>query len=167
MGDVESVYAQAVTALVNIETEDTAVVVLKFSSGALGIIEATTATRPKDLEGSISILGENGSVVIGGFAVNQMQTWSSRRTADDDRSCESSRSIRRTSTASATRRTTSTSSIASATKAPAGRRPGRAQSLELISAIYESIETGREVPLRFTPKLCRLGSRRPATAGSR
>jgi predicted dehydrogenase len=32
-------------------------------------------------------------------------------------------------------------------------------SIELISAIYESVETGREVPLRFTPKRCRLGAR--------
>ena len=40
-----------------------------------GIIEATTAIRPKDLEGSISIIGENGTVVIEGFAVNKMKTW--------------------------------------------------------------------------------------------
>jgi predicted dehydrogenase len=76
MGEVESVYAKSTTALVNIEAEDTAIAVLKFRNGALGCIEATTATRPKDLEGSISILGEKGSVEIGGFAVNQMKTWS-------------------------------------------------------------------------------------------
>jgi predicted dehydrogenase len=58
MGDVESVFAKSRTALVDIETEDTICAVLKFKSGALGIIEATTATRPSDLEGSISILGE-------------------------------------------------------------------------------------------------------------
>jgi UDP-N-acetyl-2-amino-2-deoxyglucuronate dehydrogenase len=72
MGDVESVFAKSMTALVNIEAEDTAVVTLKFRNGALGIIEATTAIRPKDLEGSISILGEKGSVEIGGFAVNKI-----------------------------------------------------------------------------------------------
>ena len=42
------------------------------------VIEATTATRPVDLEGSLSILGENGSVVIGGFAVNKLTTGNSR-----------------------------------------------------------------------------------------
>lgn len=52
MGDVESVFARSTTALVNIESEDTAIAVLKFRNGALGCIEATTATRPKDLEGS-------------------------------------------------------------------------------------------------------------------
>ena len=75
MGDVESVFAKSRTALVDIEAEDTAVVLLKFRNGALGVIEATTATRPKDLEGSISILGEKGSVEIGGFAVNEMKVW--------------------------------------------------------------------------------------------
>src|SRR3954466_16028466 len=49
-GPVESVFAKTSTALGDIEAEDTAVVVLKFRSGALGIIEATTATRPVDLE---------------------------------------------------------------------------------------------------------------------
>src|SRR5690606_4460771 len=75
MGEVESVFAMSRTALVDIEAEDTAVVLLRFKSGALGVIEATTAVRPKDLEGSLSLLGESGSVEIGGFAVNQMKVW--------------------------------------------------------------------------------------------
>ena len=75
MGEVDSVFAMGKTSLVNIEVEDTAIVSLKFKNGALGLIEATTATRPKDLEGSISILGEKGTVEIGGFAVNKLKTW--------------------------------------------------------------------------------------------
>ena len=75
MGGIKSVYGYAKTSLVKIETEDTAVVLLKFNNGALGIIEATTAVRPNDLEGSVSILGEGGSVVIEGFAVNKIKTW--------------------------------------------------------------------------------------------
>lgn len=75
MGEVESVYAKATTVLVDIETEDTGIALLKFKSGALGVIEATTAARPIDLEGSISILGEKGAVEISGFAVNEMKTW--------------------------------------------------------------------------------------------
>ena len=82
MGDVE-VFAKSTTALVNIEAEDTAVVALKFKNGALGIIEATTATRPKDLEGSISILGEKGTVEIAGFAVNEMKIWNFEDQIDD------------------------------------------------------------------------------------
>jgi predicted dehydrogenase len=75
MGDIESVYAQTATRLVDIEAEDTAAVVLRFSNGALGVIEATTATRPDNLEGSVSFLGEGGSVVLGGFATNKVDTW--------------------------------------------------------------------------------------------
>ena len=75
MGDIESVYAKSMTALANIETEDTAAVVLKFKNGALGIIEATTATRPNNIEGSLSILGEKGTVVVGGIAVDKVLTW--------------------------------------------------------------------------------------------
>lgn len=75
MGPVVSVFAKSKTALVDIEAEDTAVVILNFKNGALGVIEATTATRPKDLEGSISILGSKGTVVIGGFAVNKVEVW--------------------------------------------------------------------------------------------
>ncbi len=75
MGDVQSVFAKSITALARVETEDTAIATLKFRNGALGLIEATTATRPKDLEGSISILGEFGAVEIGGFAANQLKTW--------------------------------------------------------------------------------------------
>src|ERR1700744_5256372 len=74
-GDVVSVHARATTALAKIETEDTAVATLRFRNGALGIIEATTAARPTDLEGSLSILGEKGMVEIAGFAVNQIRHW--------------------------------------------------------------------------------------------
>lgn len=86
MGEVESVSAKSSNALANIEAEDTAIAILKFKSGALGVIEATTATRPNDLEGSLSILGESGSVEIGGFAANKMKTWefSKKIKSDED-----------------------------------------------------------------------------------
>jgi UDP-N-acetyl-2-amino-2-deoxyglucuronate dehydrogenase len=75
MGDVDNVVATTATRLMDIETEDTGGALIEFKSGALGIIEITTATRPKDLEGSISILGEKGSVEVGGFFVNKLKTW--------------------------------------------------------------------------------------------
>src|SRR4029453_8259174 len=86
MGNVESVRSMAATRLVKIECEDTGVAVMRFNSGALGVLEATTATRPKDLEGSISILGEKGTVVIGGFFMNELVTWNfaDRRPIDDE-----------------------------------------------------------------------------------
>lgn len=81
MGPVEAVCAQGVARLNAIEVDDTTVAILRFASGALGIIEATTATRPDDIEASLSILGEGGSVVIGGLALNRIEEW---RFADPD-----------------------------------------------------------------------------------
>ena len=75
MGPISSVNAYTATMLANIEAEDTAIAILKFANGALGTIEVTTATRPTDIEGSISILGSKGIVEIGGFAVNEIKTW--------------------------------------------------------------------------------------------
>ena len=159
MGDVESVTAMSSRALARIEAEDTAVAILRFRNGALGVVEATTATRPKDLEGSLSILGERGSVEVGGFAANELKTWNFAEPREED----------------------------TAVFEVFGRNPdhpygfghsayyqhvvecidrGRHQlvdglegrrSLELITGIYESIETSREVELRFNPKRCRLG----------
>lgn len=75
MGGVDRVIGFGKNALANIEAEDTAVAIIQFKNGALGVIEATTAVRPKDLEGSISIMGEFGTVEIGGFAVNEIKVW--------------------------------------------------------------------------------------------
>ena len=159
MGDVESVFAKSIRALAKIEAEDTIVATLKFKNGALGLIEATTATRPKDLEGSISILGECGSVEIGGFAVNEMKTWQFVNDSPSDQFVtrdyfENPPSVYGFGHKSYYEYVVN----CLANKGPhlidglVGRR-----SLELINAIYESVETGREVNLRFRPLKCRLG----------
>ncbi len=159
MGDVESVFAHATTALVDIEAEDTAAVVLKFKSGALGIIEATTATRPKDLEGSISILGEKGNVVIGGFAVNKMQSWNFENKQNNDDNVLEEFSVNPPNVYGFGHQAYYEHVVECVSNR--GRNlvdglQGR-KSIELISAIYESIETGKEVFLRFKPKKCKLG----------
>ena len=159
MGDVESVFARATTALVDIEAEDTAAVVLKFKSGALGIIEATTATRPKDLEGSISILGEKGNVVIGGFAVNKMQSWNFENKQNNDDNVLEEFSVNPPNVYGFGHQAYYEHVVECVSNR--GRNlvdglQGR-KSIELISAIYESIETGKEVFLRFKPKKCKLG----------
>ncbi len=144
MGDVTSVYAKAARQLVDIETEDTAAVLLQFANGALGIIEATTAARPTDLEGSVSILGEHGSVVIGGQSADELVAWrfegpeSEAHDAAESRPLEGHhafidnvvRTIRGETTA--------------LVDGDEGRR-----SLEVINAIYESVRSGREVALPY------------------
>lgn len=159
LGNPVSVFAKSRTALVNIETEDTGVAIITFESGAIGIVEATTATRPTDLEGSITIMGEKGVVEIGGFAVNEMKTWNFCDPRSDDSDVpEKYRQnppdvygfghIKYLENVVA--------SLFDKEKALVDGLEGR-KSLELISAIYESIETGNEVLLGFRPNKCRLG----------
>lgn len=159
MGDVESVFAKTVTALANIETEDTAVVTVKFKSGALGVIEATTATRPTNLEGSISILGEKGTVVIGGVAVNEMQTWSFEDVQNEDADVLDKFSVNPPNVYGFGHQAYYehvVDCISTGSPNLVDGLEGR-KSIELISAIYESAETGKEVFLRFQPQHCRLG----------
>jgi UDP-N-acetyl-2-amino-2-deoxyglucuronate dehydrogenase len=75
VGPVESVMAYTGTLARNIEVEDTGVAALKWRNGAMGSINVTMLTYPKNLEGSITILGEKGSVRIGGVAVNKIEHW--------------------------------------------------------------------------------------------
>lgn len=158
MGDVESVMAKTSTRLVDIEAEDTGVAILKFKNGALGIIEATTATRPKDLEGSISILGEKGSVEIGGFFMNDLKTWNFSEPDEIDKDIfEKFGSVPEEPAWNYTEFFKDVvSSLKSSRKGLIDGLEGR-KSVELTNALYESAEIGKEVFLRFAPQRCRLG----------
>jgi UDP-N-acetyl-2-amino-2-deoxyglucuronate dehydrogenase len=161
LGDVDSVVAKARTALVNIEAEDTAAALLSFRNGALGVIEATTATRPADLEGSISILGERGTVVIGGFAVNKILTWTFEDESEEDSEVRERYSVNPPDIYGFGHRAYYehvVECLRGSTPALVDGLEGR-RSLELVTAIYESVETGREVRMRFSPSRCRLGMR--------
>ena len=84
IGPVESLQAYTGTLARNIEVEDTGVVSIKWRSGALGSMNVTMLTYPKNLEGSITIIGENGTVRIGGLAVNEIQHWEFAKADPDD-----------------------------------------------------------------------------------
>ncbi len=75
IGPVESVQAYTATLARDIQVEDTAVVGIRWRSGALGSINATMLAYPKNFEGSITVLGEHGTVRIGGVAVNNIEHW--------------------------------------------------------------------------------------------
>ncbi len=157
-GDIDSVSAAARTRLVNIECEDTGAAILKFTNGALGIIEATTATRPKDLEGSISILGEKGSVVIGGFYMNELITWEfeDHREIDDTIFEQYGKNPDAWAYNHGEYLKGVIQSLKSGRAGLVDGIEGR-KSLELINALYESIETKKEIRLRFKPERCKLG----------
>lgn len=84
IGPVERVQAMMSTTR-DIEAEDTGVLNIRWRNGALGSMAVTMLTYPKNLEGSITILGETGSVKVGGVAVNEIRTWDfmDRRDYDD------------------------------------------------------------------------------------
>lgn len=160
MGDVVSVHARSSRMLVDIEAEDTAIATLQFANGALGIIEATNATRPKDLEGSLSVLGSGGTIVIGGFAVNKIEHWNFVTELPSDNGVLESFSVNPPNVYGYGHMAYYEHVIdclvndkAALVDGLEGRR-----SLELITAIYESIETGKEVQLRFRSRFSKLGN---------
>ena len=154
VGPVESVMAQTATQARHIEAEDSGVAVLKFRSGALGVIEVNVLTYPRNIEGSITILGEKGSVKVGGTAVNRVDHWQFESYDDDDKLVDAT--------------ATNPPSVygfghegyyrnllpvlRGTARADTDGRAGR-KSLELILGIYESAKTGREVPIPLRTRL--------------
>jgi UDP-N-acetyl-2-amino-2-deoxyglucuronate dehydrogenase len=85
IGPVEKIHAMSSTTR-DIEAEDTGVLNVKWRNGALGSMSVTMLTYPRNLEGSITVLGERGTVRLGGVAVNEVQVWDfeDRRDYDDE-----------------------------------------------------------------------------------
>jgi len=147
-GPVEAVVAMTATQERKIEAEDSGAAVLRFQNGAIGVLDVTMLTYPKNLEGSLTILGDRGSVKIGGTAVNRVDTWLFEDYDDDDKLIESAattpptvygfghqgyyRNVLRVLRGEAVPDTDG--------------REGR-KSLEIILAIYESARTGKAVSL--------------------
>lgn len=84
VGPVESVMAYTATLGRHIEVEDSGVAALRWRSGAMGTLNVTMLTYPQNMEGSITILGEKGTVRIGGVAVNEIQRWEFAEPDQDD-----------------------------------------------------------------------------------
>ena len=151
IGPVESVQAYIGTLARDIEVEDTAALSLRWRSGALGNMSVTMLTYPKNYEGSITILGEKGSVRVGGVAVNEIQHWEfDEKTAEDER------------IESANYETTSVygfghplyyenviQTLRGETEPETDGREGL-RSLELLIAAYLSARDGRRVSLPLT-----------------
>ncbi len=153
-GPVESVMARTATLGRKIEAEDTGAAILKFRNGALGVMEVTMLTFPKNYEGSITLLGEKGTVKIGGTAVNKIEHWEFADYDDDDKLVDAAN--------------TNPPSVYGFGHEPYYRNVlkvlrgeavpdtdghGGRKSLELILGIYESAKTGREIPLPIRPVL--------------
>ena len=73
--DAVRVHAQTRRFLRPIEAEDFGAAIVEFRNGSIGIIEGSADVFPKNINETLSIFGEKGSVVVGGLAVNKMETW--------------------------------------------------------------------------------------------
>ena len=148
VGPVESVMAKTATLARNIEAEDTGAAILRFRSGALGVLEVTMLTYPRNLEGSITLLGEKGSVRIGGTAVNRVEHWEFADYDDDDKLVDTA--APNPPTVYGFGHEGYYRNVLAVLRGEAqpdtDGRSGR-KSLELILGIYESARTGRDVPL--------------------
>jgi UDP-N-acetyl-2-amino-2-deoxyglucuronate dehydrogenase len=148
VGPVESVMAKTATQARRIEAEDSGVAIVRFRSGALGVIEVNVLTYPKNYEGSIAIMGEKGTVKIGGTAVNKVEHWAFADYDDDDKSIEGANTsppnVYGFGHAGYYRNVLAV--LRGLAKPETDGRAGR-KSLELILGIYESAKTGREVPI--------------------
>ncbi|HEX7939227.1 MAG TPA: Gfo/Idh/MocA family oxidoreductase [Gemmatimonadaceae bacterium] len=148
LGPVESVIAKTATQARRIEAEDSGAAVLRFRSGALGVIEVNVLTYPKNLEGSITVLGEKGTVKVGGTAVNKVEHWEFADPDPDDALVQSSAtappSVYGFGHEGYYRNVIAV--LSGEAKPDTDGRAGR-KSLELILGIYESAKTGREIPL--------------------
>ena len=84
VGPVDNVHAYTATLARDIEAEDTGVMSLRLRSGALASVNVTMLTHKKNFEGSITLLGERGTVRVGGVAVNKIEHWEFDTPHEDD-----------------------------------------------------------------------------------
>lgn len=75
LGPAKSVFGKVKKVIHTIETEDTVNALIDFKSGAGGTIEFTICAYPRNLECSLTVLGEKGTIKIGGPAMNVCEFW--------------------------------------------------------------------------------------------
>jgi UDP-N-acetyl-2-amino-2-deoxyglucuronate dehydrogenase len=88
IGPVASIQAMMGTLARDIQVEDTGVINIRWRSGALGSMSVTMLTYPKNYEGSITIIGEKGTVRVGGVAVNEIEYWEFEDVRDYDQNIQ-------------------------------------------------------------------------------
>ena len=149
MGDVESVFAYTATLAHKMEAEDVGVVAVRFKSGALGSIEGSTLTYPENLEGSVAIFGERGSVKVGGTALNRKVLWKIEGELEHEHALLTRDQLDPSSVYGTSHQLVIADMIAALRENRAPRTNAREarKSVALVLAIYESARTGKPVDM--------------------
>jgi UDP-N-acetyl-2-amino-2-deoxyglucuronate dehydrogenase len=142
------VQAYTATLARDIQVEDTGVAAIRWRTGALGTMSVTMLTYPQNYEGSITIIGETGTVRVGGVAVNKIETWAFAEPHPDDAAVQQA-SYETTSVYGFGHAAYYENVIASLRGEARPETDGREglRSLELLIATYLSARDGRRVAL--------------------
>ncbi len=149
MGPVASVQAYTATLAHDMEAEDVGVASLRFAGGALGSIEGSTLTWPQNLEGSVAIFGERGSVKIGGTALNRITLWKVDGQLEQEAEILTSQRVDPPSVYGYSHREVIRHFAQAVRRGeqPDTSGPEARKSLELVLAIYRSARSGAPVTL--------------------
>jgi len=148
-GDAEEVYGVTRRRLHRyIEAEDVGLAIVKFKSGAVATIEGTTNVYPQNLEETLYLFGERGTVKLGGKSVNRIDVWAFSDATKADRANEGFEE--KTANVYGNGHTALYRDVAEAIcrgrKPHVDARAGRA-AVELVLAIYKSQKEGAPVRL--------------------
>ena len=134
-----------------LEAEDVGMAVLKFKNGAIGTIEGTTNVYPKNLEETLYLFGETGTVKIGGTSTNNIDVWDF---ADETEADAANKNLKEaTSNVYGNGHTGLFADMVQAIeedRAPYIDAVAGRNALEIILAIYKSQKTGLPVKLPLT-----------------
>ena len=134
-----------------LEAEDVGMAVLKFKNGAIGTIEGTTNVFPKNLEETLYLFGETGTVKIGGTSTNNIDVWDF---ADETEADAANKNLKEaTSNVYGNGHTGLFADMVQAIeedRAPYIDAVAGRNALEIILAIYKSQKTGLPVKLPLT-----------------
>ena len=160
-GEIESVCAYGTQRFNKLEAEDTAVGIVRFKSGAVGTIEATTSARDRDYEAAVHLVGEKGLAKIAGQALNKLEQWHLlEMTEADEGACEAHSQDVPTSYGLGHGPLISDALDAlerGDVHSPPINVDGAVTSLKLLHGLYRSMETGRWVDLSDDQESSKLG----------
>jgi predicted dehydrogenase len=149
MGPAVAVRAYTATLAHRMEAEDAGVAILRFAGGALATVEGSTLTWPQNLEGSVSLFGARGSVKVGGTALNRIVLWKVEGQLEQEAELLTSQVVDPPSVYGYSHREVIHDFARALLDGRAPGTPGTEarKSLELVLAMYESAQQGREVLL--------------------